>query len=1401
MTDMQADPLDADSGPPEFAPQGQGWMRQVLILTLGLVVLIAAGIGGVRLAVLTDWGRRLVVQSLDGLSVGPVGRLHVEGLSGDLFSDFAFARLQMIDAKGVWLDVSRLEARWSPGELLARRLHVRSLDAARVLVLRQPETTSSAAPKSPGEAPVTVIIDALHANLETRPQFSLRPGSWDVSGGVAVYRHGKSKGALSAKSRLHAGDGLAARFVIGLQDRIALEAVGVEAPGGALAGYLGFPADKPFALRADADGVLSAAKLRLVAKSGADTPLVVDATWGRDGASIQADAKLTTSTRTSLFADRLGPDAHLTLSSHRLDRRRFQVDLVLAGAHGRLRAQGPLDWRSREAKEVDVVGSVDTLQKWWVPIPKIGAAEARGKLSGGVDHFVFKGQLIGNDIEQNGYVAKRAVGPGVFSFAKGVFDLNAKLKVEGGGGSGLLWTLLGAAPTVNFEGERRAEGRYVFKSLDVRGSHLSLKGRGGQALFGGFDFNGDGVIDGVGLGRKGKGVLTGGWRASAAKGQSVWTLTAQAKGHDLTTGDAATDRLLGLAPVFSARGRWTLSGLELDEARLDGAASAVTLHGLLSREGALKMALDWTAQGPFDVGPIEMSGSARGTGEVSGDVETPRADLKADLHSVDFGQLKVTPAKLDLTFLKVGESVQGLVSVSGASPYGVASAKSAFRFLTDGIELSDIETDAGGVKLTGAARLQGGGLTAADLLLTLGPGAFLSEGRLSGQLRLNALLGVKQGLLDVSGQDFVMVGVLGHVHKLRIVGRGPLADLPVSVKAEGATPFAWRIDGDGRFQESAGVSLTLDHAVGRIRKADFALLRPASLSWSSHAQGLQAKVSIAGGVAEVDAAQQGDKLDLQAHLAGVALQGLTDDYIGTVSGDLKLSGLGPELGGSFGANLSGARSRDAPVDQQLNAELRGGLHSGVLQLVASAETAAGLKSHLDLALPAEASAYPFRIAVDRTKPLRGQFDVSGEIRSLWDLLAGGDRSLSGIVSASGALSGSLNHLRATGSAGLAHGQLHDAATGLNLKDLTALAEFDETAISLKKLSGSDGHLGSVTGEGVLSLKPSGESTLKLDLSKFQLFDNEVGRAQASGAVTVRRDPDGHAQLTGALAVDRADIAAKPPTPSGVAPLRVREIHVPVKEGADAPTPRPSPLQVAFDVSIRASRGIFVRGNGVDVELSLDSHVRGDSLKPDFTGVASIVRGSYDFSGKRFDFNELGTVRLGSTPETTRLNLTAERDDPSLKAVIRITGTAARPEIALTSSPVYPQDEILARVLFGVSASQLSGFEAAQLASALASLATGGGFDIMGGLRQFARLDRLSVGVDQSTVNLPGVKQVTTISGGKYLTDNVYVELTGGGRLGPTAQVELRVRRNLSVISQVGTQGDASLSVRFRQDYK
>ena len=96
-----------------------------------------------------------------------------------------------------------------------------------------------------------------------------------------------------------------------------------------------------------------------------------------------------------------------------------------------------------------------------------------------------------------------------------------------------------------------------------------------------------------------------------------------------------------------------------------------------------------------------------------------------------------------------------------------------------------------------------------------------------------------------------------------------------------------------------------------------------------------------------------------------------------------------------------------------------------------------------------------------------------------------------------------------------------------------------------------------------------------------------------------------------------------------------------------------------------------------------------------------------------------------------------------------------------------------------------------MAASLAALATGGGFDVIGSLRGLAGLDRLAFG--------GGEASGLTVSGGKYLTDDVYLELTGGGREGTAVQVEWRVRRNLAVVSRVAGDGDSRLSVRWRRE--
>jgi translocation and assembly module TamB len=374
------------------------------------------------------------------------------------------------------------------------------------------------------------------------------------------------------------------------------------------------------------------------------------------------------------------------------------------------------------------------------------------------------------------------------------------------------------------------------------------------------------------------------------------------------------------------------------------------------------------------------------------------------------------------------------------------------------------------------------------------------------------------------------------------------------------------------------------------------------------------------------------------------------------------------------------------------------------------------------------------------------------------------------------------------------GKFDDGSTGLALRNVTLRSNLSNAAIDVTQFTGADAKGGGLDGAGRISLLRNGVSSFRLDLKGFRLIDNDMATASASGRATIDRAADGKVRLSGNLTIDRADVAAEPPTPTGVVVMDVVERNRPGE--LDGPLP-PAPARAgvggwALDVTLKAPRRIYLRGRGLDLELSLDAHVGGTTAKPNLTGVARVVRGDYDFAGKRFVFDERGVVYLSTRPEAIRLDLSATRDDPSLTAVVQIRGTAAKPEIKLTSTPVLPNDEVLSQVLFGRSASQLSSFEAAQLASALSALSGNGGFDVVGNLRSFARLDRLALGGDEAS----GV----TVSGGKYLTEKVYLEITGGGREGPSAQVEWRVRKSLSLLSRLAGQQDAKIAIRWRRDY-
>ena len=449
-----------------------------------------------------------------------------------------------------------------------------------------------------------------------------------------------------------------------------------------------------------------------------------------------------------------------------------------------------------------------------------------------------------------------------------------------------------------------------------------------------------------------------------------------------------------------------------------------------------------------------------------------------------------------------------------------------------------------------------------------------------------------------------------------------------------------------------------------------------------------------------------------------------------------------------------------------------------------------MRATADITLPVEASAAPLRLAIVRTRSMSGEVEVHGQIQPIWDVFFGGERTLAGQVDGNATLGGTLAAPLINGRLNLRDGRFRDNGVGLTLDDVTLASRFDDATALIQTFTATDGSGGTVSGGGRIGLREGSGSNFELALTRFRIIDNDIAEARASGPLTVVRAADGNIQLAGAIGIDEARIEANPPGSNGIVGMDIVEINRPggdpVETDDDGPSRGP---QIGLDIRLRSRGDVRVAGRGLNVLLNVDARVRGTVAQPVLSGNATIVRGDYEFAGKRFVFDDRGSIALSTDPARIRLNLSAVREDPALTATIRVTGTAARPEILLTSTPALPQDEILSQVLFGRSASQLSPFEAAQLAAGVASLAGGGGFDVIGNLRELAGLDRLSFGGEASAL---------TVAGGRYITDNVYLEIIGGGEGGAAVNVEWQVRRNIAISSQFGGQGDATLSIRWRR---
>lgn len=1350
-------------------------------------LLILVGIGG-RMYLLSDSGRALVTSFVAGQKVGRYGRINVEGVRGDLFDDFTIDRVTVTDARGVWLEARKVRVDWDWWQLIGRRFHATEVRAEVIRLIRRPDVEPTTEP--PGPQPLSVDIDRFTADVELLEGFSKEYGRWRLTGEADVPRKGLKKAVVNAVSNTRPGDYLALTATIGeeLADlRLNLRAN--EARGGPLAGALGYSPDQPFFATAVVNGEIVDA----VVRTGDFVPLVIKGRYGETRTRISGFADFSGSDLLAPFAERIGRTVRFgfATSTDSDDDGRIGVAWRLMADNLDSRASGEIRINDRSSPDGVTLGVSTRSLSRLVGAPAGGAAAYRGVFRGDAQVWTLTGSVDVIGAELSSYRAQRLRGPLNLQVRRGRADIDGDLRAAGGSSAGIVGGLLGAAPRLTFEAARQADGAVLLERINLTGQALTLTGSGGRNLVGALGFRGRAEITDASRLREGaRGRFGGPITASTARTGAPWRLTFDGRGRGLSIGMDELDRLLGPAPRLQLTGALDDGRIAIERAELTGAKGSAAARGLIEGDGRLRLALSWDAQGPFGVGPVEIDGAMTGQGALTGTLAEPRADLTAAFGKVNAGALALTDAEMVLSFRRGADASDGRIAVTAGSNYGPARASGNFFLGGDRLRLTDVDLNAGGVTAQGAIALSDNVPSSADLTFTARPGAFLASGTADGRIRLTEGAGDETAILAVTGRNVQLAGSTWIIRTLDLNGRGTLERLPFTLKADvgGATPLSF--DGTGVYSRAGPSQTVVLEGSGRVREIAFTTRNPAVIALSGDGRIARVDLGIGGGVLLGELRQDSRAAIIEANLTSVDLGTLIQDMRGRVTGRLSLRGAGDDLSGSANITVDDVRSIDSPSGLAVDGTINALLVNNTLRIQANAADGDAVRAVADVTLPVEATAAPLRLAIVRTRDMTGEISIQGQIQPIWDLLAGGERSLSGQVNARATLAGSMAEPRLNGRLDLQQGAFRDSATGVRLENITLASRFDDTTGLVEAFSAVDGAGGSVSGNGRIGLKQGSGSSFQLLLNRFRIIDNDIAEAKASGPLTVTRGADGNITLRGRMDIDEARIQANPPGSTGIVGMDVIEIN---KPGGDVPEEeqnRQRGLQFGLDIALRSPGGdVRVIGRGLNVEMNVDAQVTGTIARPVLSGTARVVRGDYDFAGKRFVFDERGTVTLSTRPDQIRLNLTATREDPALTATIRATGTAARPVIALTSTPDLPQDEILSQVLFGRSASQLSAFEAAQLAAGVAALAGGGGFDVIGNLRELAGLDRLSFGGEASSL---------TVAGGRYITDDVYLEIIGGGENGAAVNVEWRVRRNLTVSSKFGGQGDASLSIRWRR---
>ena len=555
------------------------------------------------------------------------------------------------------------------------------------------------------------------------------------------------------------------------------------------------------------------------------------------------------------------------------------------------------------------------------------------------------------------------------------------------------------------------------------------------------------------------------------------------------------------------------------------------------------------------------------------------------------------------------------------------------------------------------------------------------------------------------------------------------------------------------------------------------------------------RVRFGGGRASVSG-RTGDRPELHANVSAMPLEVLDIfwpdlDLSGSANGRLDYVWSANPSGRADlrirGLSRAGLVLSSRPIDLGLAAVLSNGKAAVRAVAVSDGKTIGRAQARF----APLASGQPI-IAALSNAPMVLQLRYAGPADTLWRLSGVEVFDLSGPVAIGADIGGRLVDPVIRGSLKAQNARVESAVTGMVVTGLNASGRFGGSRLVLDNIAGRTPSGGTVSGTGSVNFS-GGRPAFDLDfnVARAQVLDRDDIAATVTGPISIRSGGRG-GRISGNLRLDKGRFTlGKASAAAAVPQLTVRHVGRDEEDVIEISQLAPWELDVKV-----AGDNLTVRGLGIDSLWRTDLQIGGNVAAPRLTGRADLDRGEYEFAGRSFRL-EHGVIRFrGESPVNPILDIRAEAQVQGLNASVNVRGTGLKPEITFASVPALPQDELLSRILFGTSITNLSAPEAVQLASAVAALQSGSGsLDPINAVRRAVGLDRLRVvPADVAT------GQKTAISAGKYLGRKLFVEVITDGQGYSATRVEYQVTRWLSILSSISTIGRTSANVRISKDY-